>query len=84
MFEPIHGSAPKYAGQNVASPMGAIAAAAMMLEFIGEKPAAERVERAIASLLRSGRIPSVDARSGLRTNEIGDIVAQEVAAGRAE
>ena len=80
MFEPIHGSAPKYAGQNVASPLGAIAAAAMMLEFLGEKPAAERVERALASQLRSGRIPSVDARSGLRTNEIGDIVVQEVLA----
>ena len=78
MFEPIHGSAPKYAGQNVANPLGAIAAASMMLDFLGERQAAERAEGAIASLLRSGRIPSVDARSGLRTNEIGDLVSREI------
>jgi len=83
MFEPIHGSAPKYAGQNVASPLGAIAAVGMMLDFLGESRAAERVEGAIADLLRSGRIPSVDARSGLQTNEIGDMVVREVGESRA-
>ncbi|MEK6588561.1 MAG: 3-isopropylmalate dehydrogenase [Chloroflexota bacterium] len=82
MFEPIHGSAPKYAGQNVASPLGAIAAAGMMLDFLGESRAAEQVEGAIERLLRSGRIPSVDARSGLRTDEVGDMVVREIAADR--
>jgi 3-isopropylmalate dehydrogenase len=78
MFEPIHGSAPKYAGQNVANPLGAIAAAGMMLDFLGEKCAAERVEAAIATLLLSRRIPSVDAKSGLSTVQIGDLVVREV------
>ncbi len=78
MFEPIHGSAPKYAGQNVACPLGAIAAAAMMLETLGEAHAAARIERAIAGLLVSRRIPSVDAHSGLSTTCIGDMVAEEV------
>lgn len=78
MFEPIHGSAPKYAGQNVACPLGAIAAAAMMLETLGEASAAARIERAIEALLVSRRIPSVDARSGLSTSYIGDMVAEEV------
>ncbi|HLB46632.1 MAG TPA: 3-isopropylmalate dehydrogenase [Anaerolineales bacterium] len=78
MFEPIHGSAPKYAGQNVANPLGAIAAAGMMLDFLGEKRAAERVESAVASLLASRRIPSVDAKSGLSTTQIGDMVAKEI------
>ena len=74
MFEPIHGSAPKYAGQNVANPLGAIAAIGMLLDFVNETKSADRVERAIEALLSSKRIPSVDARSGLSTTEIGDMV----------
>ena len=78
MFEPIHGSAPKYAGKNVANPLGAIAAISMMLDFLGEKRAADRVEEAIAKLLSSKKIPSLDARSGLSTTEIGDMVVDTV------
>jgi 3-isopropylmalate dehydrogenase len=78
MFEPIHGSAPKYAGRNVASPLGAILAASMMLDFVGEKAAAARIEQAVARLLASGAIPSVDARSGLSTSVVGDLVAEAV------
>ena len=78
MFEPIHGSAPKYAGRNIANPLGAIAAVGMMLEFLGEKAAADRIEAAISGLLVSGRIPSVDARSGLSTSQIGDLVTVAV------
>ena len=79
MFEPIHGSAPKYAGQNVANPLGAIAAAGMMLDFLGEKRVADRIESTIMALLASRRIPSVDAKSGLSTTQIGDLVAREMA-----
>ena len=75
MFEPIHGSAPKYAGKNVANPLGAIAAVSMMLDFLGEKKAADRVEDAIAKLLSSKKVPSLDARSGLSTTQIGDMVS---------
>lgn len=78
MFEPIHGSAPKYTGQNVANPLGAIAAAGMMCDFLGQKQAAQRIENAIAMLLGSKRIPSVDARSGLSTTQIGDMVVKEI------
>ncbi|HLA97197.1 MAG TPA: 3-isopropylmalate dehydrogenase [Anaerolineales bacterium] len=74
MFEPIHGSAPKYAGKNVACPLGAIMAASMMLEYLGEKAAAQRIENAVACLLVSGAIPSVDSRSGLSTSQVGDMV----------
>lgn len=80
MFEPIHGSAPKYAGQNVANPLGAIAAISMMLEFLGEKKSAQRIEKAIERLLSSKRIPSLDAKSGLSTSEIGAMVTEEVTA----
>jgi len=78
MFEPIHGSAPKYAGKNVACPLGAISAVAMMLDFLGETAAANRVESAVGDLLRSGEVPSVDARSGISTSEMGDMVVKRV------
>ena len=80
MFEPIHGSAPKYAGQNVACPLGAIAATGMMLTHLGEDEAAMRIERAVAGLLGSGRIPSVDARSGISTSAMGEMVLAELEA----
>lgn len=78
MFEPIHGSAPKYAGKNVACPLGAISAVSMMLDYLREKTAAQRIENAIGHLLASGAIPSVDARSGLSTTQIGDMVVEAV------
>jgi 3-isopropylmalate dehydrogenase len=74
MFEPIHGSAPKYAGKNVACPLGAISATGMMLDFLGETAAAERVDDAVAELLRSGDVPSADARSGISTTDMGAMV----------
>ncbi|MEE8148410.1 MAG: 3-isopropylmalate dehydrogenase [Longimicrobiales bacterium] len=78
MFEPIHGSAPKYAGQNVACPLGAIAATAMMLGHLGEDVAAARIEEAVARLLGSGSVPSLDARSGISTSEMGEMVMAEL------
>ncbi|OGR24211.1 MAG: 3-isopropylmalate dehydrogenase, partial [Desulfobacca sp. RBG_16_60_12] len=78
MFEPIHGSAPKYAGKGVANPLAAICAVGMMLDHIGEKNAAARIFGAVRALLTSRRIASVDARSGLSTSEIGDAVAREL------
>ncbi|MEW6742234.1 MAG: 3-isopropylmalate dehydrogenase [Planctomycetota bacterium] len=78
MFEPIHGSAPKHAGKNVANPIAAIAAVQMLLDQVGEKRAAERIERAIAGLLASQEIRSLGTDSGLGTNEIGDKVVREV------
>ncbi len=80
MFEPIHGSAPKYAGKNVANPMAAIAAVGMMLDFLGEKKAAAAIEQANRNLLTSGRITNVSANSGLSTTEVGDMIANEVEA----
>ena len=81
MFEPIHGSAPKHAGKNVACPLGAISAVAMMLDFLGETAAAARVEEAVSDLLRSGEVPSADARSGISTSDMGDMVVSRVREG---
>jgi 3-isopropylmalate dehydrogenase len=78
MFEPIHGSAPDIAGKGVASPIGAIAALGMMLEFLGESRAAHLTMSAIQNLLVSQRIPSLDATSGLTSEQAGDLVVAEV------
>ncbi|HET7039769.1 MAG TPA: 3-isopropylmalate dehydrogenase [Gemmatimonadales bacterium] len=78
MFEPIHGSAPKHAGKNVACPLGAILAVGMMLDHVGEPAAAARIERAVADLLVSGTVRSADTRSGIGTTAMGDLVAQRL------
>jgi len=65
LFEPVHGSAPDIAGQDKADPRAAVISAAMMLEFLGEAGAAERVRDALAK---------TDAVTG-STGEIGDAIA---------
>jgi 3-isopropylmalate dehydrogenase len=80
MFEPIHGSAPKYAGQDAACPLGAIMALALLLEHIGEGGAARLIERAVRDLLASRRIPSVQA-GVMRTSDMGALVRSEIARG---
>ena len=61
VFEPIHGSAPKYAGKGVASPIAAIGAVALMLEHLGQSAAAAAVEGALRDGFRSGRIKGAEA-----------------------
>ena len=80
MFEPVHGSAPKYAGLGVASPIASILSVSMMLEFLGEGRAAKRVEEAVAGLLSSGRLPSLGTDSGVSTSKQGDLVLEQMAA----
>jgi len=79
MFEPIHGSAPRYTGKNLINPLAAISAAGMMLEYLGEKEGADLVEGAVVKALSSGRIKDLSTKSGLKTSEIGDMVAEYIA-----
>ena len=74
MFEPIHGSAPKHAGKGVVCPLATIAAAQMMLDNIGEKAAAARVEKAMAASLTQGEIRSLSTSSGMKTSEYTEVV----------
>jgi 3-isopropylmalate dehydrogenase len=78
MFEPIHGSAPKYAGKGIASPVGAIGAVALMLEYLGESDASRAIEGAVREGLKSSRITGVEAGSQ-RTEEVANIVAMAIA-----
>src|SRR5260221_2125388 len=78
MFEPIHGSAPKYTGQHAASPIGAIGALALLLEHVGFPQATSAITGAIFAAFRSGKITGVEARKG-RTFEDAKIIAGLVA-----
>ncbi|MEW6188599.1 MAG: 3-isopropylmalate dehydrogenase [Actinomycetota bacterium] len=81
MFEPIGGSAPKYAGKNVINPLAAISAAQLMLDFLGEKKAAKLVEKAIIKVT-SEKIKGLAAgKMGCTTTEVGDMVAQFITEG---
>ena len=78
MFEPIGGSAPKYTGMGVVSPLAAIAACQMMLEHLGEERAARGIEEAIMEVV--GRdVKSLNAgKMGYSTSEVGDLVVKYI------
>ena len=78
LFEPIHGSAPKYTGKNVANPLATIMAVSMMLDYLGETRGAARIEETVAGLLKSKRIPSLGSDSGMSTTQIGDLVIESL------
>lgn len=73
LFEPIHGSAPKYAGQDVANPIGAILTAAMMLEYLGYPHEATAIERAVTETIRAGETTK-DLGGSLGTKAAGEAV----------
>jgi 3-isopropylmalate dehydrogenase len=79
MFEPIHGSAPKYKGKNVACPVACVMAVQMMLDYLGDHEGATLVENAIANALRSRKIPSLHA-GDIPTDKAGEILIDEVKA----
>lgn len=75
MFEPIGGSAPKYAGTNTINPLAAICAGGMMLDHLGEKEAASAIEKAVMAVCAKD-IRSLSAgKMGHSTEEVGDLVA---------
>ncbi len=78
MFEPIGGSAPKYTGKDLINPIAAIMAAQMMLDHLGERRAARRLERAVM-LTCSEDLKSMSAgMMGHSTSQVGDLVARRL------
>ena len=75
MFEPIHGSAPKYKGMNKVNPIATIWAGAMLLEHLGESAAAEDVIRAIETNIKRGKVRTYDMGGSSTTSEVGDDIA---------
>jgi isocitrate dehydrogenase (NAD+) len=76
VFEPVHGSAPDIAGRGVANPVAIILSAAMMLRHLAENAAAERVEAAVAELLRDGGTLTPDMGGTARTLDVARAIAR--------
>ena len=79
VFEPVHGSAPKYAGLDVANPTALILSGALMLRHLGETAAAVRVETAVREVIAEGRTVPRDLGGQAGTRAFGAAVAERVA-----
>jgi 3-isopropylmalate dehydrogenase len=77
MFEPVHGSAPKFAGKNVANPIGAILSAALMLETLGMDAEADAIEVAVLAAVEGGE-GTPDIGGTLGTRETGNAIAKGI------
>jgi 3-isopropylmalate dehydrogenase len=78
MFEPIHGSAPKYKGKSVANPTATILAGAMMLEFLGEIEVAKDIEDAVEKVLSEGKVRTQDLSGESSTEQVGDEIVKKL------
>lgn len=84
VFEPTHGSAPKYKGQNKVNPTATILSAVMMLRYLGETEAADRLERAVAQVIREGDQVTYDLKpdrndpTAVGTREMAEAIAARV------
>jgi 3-isopropylmalate dehydrogenase len=77
MFEPVHGSAPPLAGRDEANPIGAILSVALMLETLGRKDDAKRIDRAVESAVRDGAVTG-DIGGKFGTEAAGDAIRQRL------
>ena len=84
VFEATHGSAPKYKGQNKVNPMALMLSGVMLLRHIDEKEAADRLENAIAEIIRKGEKvtydmkPSRDDPTAVGTSDVADAIIEEM------
>ncbi|MGE0493489.1 MAG: isocitrate/isopropylmalate dehydrogenase family protein [Vulcanimicrobiota bacterium] len=87
LFEPVHGSAPKYAGQNKINPMAMMFSGVLMLEYLGEKEAAQRLDRAMAEVIRKGDKVTYDMKAdrndptAVGTSQVADAIIEQMKAG---
>jgi 3-isopropylmalate dehydrogenase len=77
LFEPVHGSAPKIAGQNLANPIGSVLSSAMMIEEIGWPEEAAVIREAVRASVREGKT-TTDLGGAMGTREVGDWLANYV------
>jgi isocitrate dehydrogenase (NAD+) len=80
VFEPVHGSAPKYAGQDKANPTALILSGALMLRHLGHPDTADRVERALRDVIAEGRTVTYDLGGTAGTQAFADAIIERLAA----
>jgi isocitrate dehydrogenase (NAD+) len=84
IFEPTHGSAPKYAGQNKVNPIAQLLSGMLMLRHLEERAAADRLEHAIADVIREGTSltydmkPTRDDPTAVGTSEVADAIIEKL------
>ena len=78
LFEPVHGSAPKYAGKDIANPLAAILTVGVMLETLGYPEWTPRLEDVVREMVRTGSVPR-DMGGSLGTAAVGDFVVKKLA-----
>jgi isocitrate/isopropylmalate dehydrogenase len=78
VFEPSHGSAPKYAGQYKVNPIATILAAKMMLDWLGEEQKGTAVEKATAEVIQEGKVRTYDMGGSNTTLEMGEAIAAKL------
>jgi isocitrate dehydrogenase (NAD+) len=84
LFEPTHGSAPKYKGMNKANPMAQMLSGVLMLRYLGEKEAADRVEKAIAAVVAEGKrvtydlLPESEQKRAVGTSQVADAIIEKM------
>ena len=84
LFEPIHGSAPKYAGQNKVNPMAMMFSGVLMLRHMGETDAADRLERAMGDVIKEGKSVTYDMKpdrndpTAVGTSQVADAIIEKL------
>jgi isocitrate/isopropylmalate dehydrogenase len=78
MFEPVHGSAPKYTGMDRVNPIATIMAGAMMLDWLGEKAASKKIESAVIAVLKEGKVRTHDLGGSAKGSEITAAIVEKI------
>jgi len=78
IFEPVHGSAPKYAGKYVVNPIAMLRSVKMMLDWLGEKKLAEKLENGIARTIKEGKVKTYDMGGNATTLEMAEEIIRNM------
>ena len=78
VFEPTHGSAPKYKGQYRVNPIATILAARMMLSWLGEQEKAQKLDMTVAEVIREGKVRTYDMGGNSKTLEMAEAIAEKL------
>jgi 3-isopropylmalate dehydrogenase len=78
VFEPTHGSAPKYAGMYKVNPIATILSVKMMLDWLGEKERGAALERAVAGVILDGKVRTYDMGGSSTTLEMAQAIAARI------
>ena len=78
LFEPVHGSAPDIAGKGIANPCSMILSTAMMLDYLGEKETALKINKALENIVAKGKVLTPDLGGKAKTIEMTEAIVKEV------